>query len=1447
MKTINKLTLIIPVLLINIQVLVGQTKNNIIWQIGTNDGKNNEFALSPSDYNDFLKYDFGWEDRFFLIGYSDVKTDWPYVLPGPDDGWGGTGPTSGIRTHMLNILFSLSEKPAKGNWKLIIDILDTHDKNSPLFKVKINDKSWKYSLKKGSGEPALKGETTRSNRQTITIDADPDLIREGNNTIQLTILEGSWVIFDDIRLEGPQNTQLQQPNKKAYIRNVEPAEYEISNVQPLLVDVEHLSGEPELTVSLDNVVIFRQTLEEKRYIFEAPMPKVNTQKESQYTVAIDGEIVSKGKVTRNPQKKGSPADYVNTSLGTAHSRWMIAPGPWMPFSMVKLSPDNQNSGWQAGYEPSFESIGTFSHIHEWTMTGLGMMPVNGPLKTNIGDQSYTKKTSKDYRSGIDKSTEKAPLGYYKVKLTDYEITVELTATTRCGFHRYTYPKSTSSRVMIDLQIPTEYNYQILETEIRQVNDYKIEGFSKQQSKNVWSSDADQDYTVYFVIEFDQKIRKFGGWINQTLSENKPITGTNVEKAGCYVEFDTRTNQQVQSRSALSFVDIDGARKNLQQEISDPFGWNFDAAYQNQKNTWNELLGRLEISSNDAREKMRFYTNMYRSFCRNTFSDVDGRWVDASEQIRQFSDPDAVALGCDAFWNTFWNLNQIWNLAAPEWSGRWVKSQLGMYDANGWLAKGPAGMEYIPVMVGEHEIPLIVSAYQMGIRNYDAEKAFQATKKMQTTLPARVGNGFAGNRDLESYLKYHFVPADKGRFSNTLEYSFDDWTVGQFAKALGKDTEYRIFSDRGNWWKNAINKDNGYAHMRNHDGTWVPDFDPFKSGANHQYVEGNAWQLTYFVPQDVPALADYIGRQRFIDRLTWGFEASDPWRYNAPGDQYWDFPVVQGNQQSMHFAFLFNWVGEPWQTQKWSRSIIDRYYGYDLANAYLGDEDQGQMSAWFVMATLGLFQTDGGCRVDPIYEIASPLYEKVTIHLGEKFGRGKSFVIEAKNASRKNKYVQSATLNGKPLESFYFPASELLKGGSLTLEMGPEPDKSWGYSAQTDPRLDEVKQKAEALIQTGLNAGNGYAEVWIRDLNTFIEAACKVSDTQKIREALLTFFKFQGKDGNIVDGYVPRQDTHVNYDFIFSDLAPGLSAHKNTVETDQETSLIQAIYKYVQSTGDSSILQEKIDGKTVEQRMKAALQFLMKKRYDKKYGLLWGATTADWGDVQPEHEWGVLLDKSSHRSIDIYDNAMFVIAIKDYIDMVENEKEKTYWTGISKQISSNVRSHLWDTGRQKFRPHIYLEGSPFPSDFNEDEIYYHGGTAIAIEAGLLTRKEIGAAYKKMQENVKAAKAQTIGLTLYPVYPNGFFKNTGMSEYVYQNGGDWTWFGGRMVQQLINYGYEDEAYEALNPMLDRVIKNKGFFEWYTPQGEPKGSGEFRGSAGVLWKAINLLQQSKSVQTK
>lgn len=393
--------------------------------------------------------------------------------------------------------------------------------------------------------------------------------------------------------------------------------------------------------------------------------------------------------------------------------------------------------------------------------------------------------------------------------------------------------------------------------------------------------------------------------------------------------------------------------------------------------------------------------------------------------------------------------------------------------------------------------------------------------------------------------------------------------------------------------------------------------------------------------------------------------------------------------------------------------------------------------------------------------------------------------------------------------------------------------------QSNEYFKFTKEKALEVMKTGFNAGGHYTEVWIRDFNTFIELSAEIFEPGILKENLLVFFKLQGDDGNIIDGFSPiKKNKESRYKFIYSDLEPRFAGHKNTVETDQETSLVQAIYKYIQATGDKTILSEEIGGKSVADRLEWAMDFLMNHRFDQKHGLIWGATTADWGDVQPEHEWGVFLTDDTHYALDIYDNAMFLIALDNLMELIPNTKVK--WQPIRNRIAENTRKHLWDEENQKFRPHVYLNGSPFPEDFNENEIFNHGGTAVAIEANLLSKEEIKISIEKMIANVEASGAGSIGLTIYPTYPEGSFKNKSMSVYGYQNGGDWTWFGARMIQQLIKNGFVDEAYEQMQPMVKRVKDNDGFYEWYTVDNKPKGSGTFRGSAGVLYDAIIMFQE-------
>jgi len=391
-------------------------------------------------------------------------------------------------------------------------------------------------------------------------------------------------------------------------------------------------------------------------------------------------------------------------------------------------------------------------------------------------------------------------------------------------------------------------------------------------------------------------------------------------------------------------------------------------------------------------------------------------------------------------------------------------------------------------------------------------------------------------------------------------------------------------------------------------------------------------------------------------------------------------------------------------------------------------------------------------------------------------------------------------------------------------------------------MNEVVRMGQELLRSGMSAGSGYREVWIRDLNTFIVPSLDVMPPQSVRESLLIFFHFQGEDGNMVDGYVPEDKAGGGYTYRTSPTQPNYRAHKNTVETDQESSLVQAVCRYIRKTGDDAVLDEVVRGRSVGERLEMALEYPLKHRFSERYGLVWGATTADWGDVQPEHAWGVELDANSHRAIDVYDNALLLVAIGEYLETatVGRDDLKARWEAHRARLHRTVRRHLWDPDGRKFIPHIYLEGSPFPEGFDERKVYYHGGTAVAMEADLLTPNEILVSYGQMRANIRLSGAATIGLTLYPVYPDGAFLNPSMRPHSYQNGGDWTWFGARVVRQLARHGYAAEAYDELVPMLERVIQHDGFHEWWSVDNQPQGSGRFRGSAGVLLEAITELRQ-------
>lgn len=405
-----------------------------------------------------------------------------------------------------------------------------------------------------------------------------------------------------------------------------------------------------------------------------------------------------------------------------------------------------------------------------------------------------------------------------------------------------------------------------------------------------------------------------------------------------------------------------------------------------------------------------------------------------------------------------------------------------------------------------------------------------------------------------------------------------------------------------------------------------------------------------------------------------------------------------------------------------------------------------------------------------------------------------------------------------------------------------PDSALKKAILEDSRLDMVYEMARETLKPqdgNFKAGSNYPEIWIRDFATFVEVALEVNSKEVIKERLLLFFDFQGDDGNIVDGYTGIE-TEAGYDYIYSETAPDYKAHKNTVETDQESSLIIAIAGYIRATGDRQVLLESKNGKTVLERCEMALRFLKENRYSEEYGLLFGATTVDWTDVQPESPWGVFVTEDTHWCIDVYDNAIYVLAINEFIDWVKDDVEKfNFWSAEKESVTANVRKQLWDEQRQKFIPHIYLEDSPFKG-FDEDEIFYLGGTVYGILAGFLTESEIEASYRKMLAVKELSGSMTIGIINYPPYPEGSFINGGVDPYIYVNAADWTWWGGRAIETMIKTGHMELAYQEISPFLDRVIENKGFYEWYSVlDHKPHGSDTFLGAAGALGKAVKLMK--------
>ncbi|UNY97836.1 GH92 family glycosyl hydrolase [Zhouia spongiae] len=736
----------------------------------------------------------------------------------------------------------------------------------------------------------------------------------------------------------------------------------------------------------------------------------------------------------------TPSEYVDVFMGTSNSRWMLGPYATVPFGMIQLGPDNQGNQWMGGYEYAINSVSGFSHIHAWTMAGLRMMPTTADLviEDRPVDAPY-KGANAGYHSRILKESEKGSPGYYSVYLYDHDVKAEITATTRCGFQKYTFPEKKESRILIDLLIPSEYGMKINDARITKVSNTEIEGYADCVS-SWWNN-----YKLHFVLQFSKPFKIMNGW-NEGKEQDDITEITGKNDIGAYVIYETEKDEEILVRSGISMVNIDQARLNLETEITIPFGWDFNAVVNNAQEAWNKILKRINVAGGTEEDKIKFYTNLYRAYAaKQTWNDVNGKYMDPCEN-EQESAKGVAMYGGDAFWNSFWNLNGLWSLVTPDITKNWVNTQLELYEKTGWTGKGPTGLEYSGIMEGSHEMALMLSAYQKGIYTEDPGKLYEAMKKNVTVsgINHECG-GHAGNPGLDNYIKYGYMPMDKGVTNKTLDYAFDDWCVAQMAKAAGYRKDYKYFIKRSENYKNSFHPEYRFIVPKDSKGKWKENFSAFD---NYSFIEGNSWQYSLYVPHDIPGVIDLIGKDLFNQRLEEGFKKSKEHKYAAhaldrTGGRKSEYYINHGNQVNMQAAWLFNYSGKPWLTQKYTRDIMETYYGSTPYHGWEGDEDEGQMGAWFVMSSMGLFEMNGGGDADPVLDISSPLFDKIVIKLDENYYPGNEFVIETLNNSKKNIYIQSATLNDRALRSCRIKYKDLVKGGKLVLIMGDRPNINWG--------------------------------------------------------------------------------------------------------------------------------------------------------------------------------------------------------------------------------------------------------------------------------------------------------------------------------------------------------------------------------------------------------------------
>ncbi|MEO9512832.1 MAG: GH92 family glycosyl hydrolase [Flavobacteriaceae bacterium] len=733
-------------------------------------------------------------------------------------------------------------------------------------------------------------------------------------------------------------------------------------------------------------------------------------------ISILGCKEKKGQKTYDQK---SLVDFVDPFIGTG-GHGHTYPGATVPFGMLQVSPVNGISAWDwcSGYHYSDSIAIGFSHL-SLSGTGIGdladvlFMPIN--KKVDLSAMPISR-DSLPYKSSYSHTNEEAHPGYYQVFLEDHGVNVELTTSLHTAMHKYAYKTNDIQSVVVDLGYAINWD-QATKTSLQIEDDFTISGYR-------FSTGWAKNQKVFFVAKFSKPIVEQNIYVDKRIVNGNMGMGT---KTATQLFFDESNTDELFVKVALSSVSIDNAKENL--DVGD---FNFDMVKTAAENTWKEALSKIEVETSVDSLKTIFYTSLYHAqLAPVTFSDKNGQYRKEDDDIVTAN--NYVAYSTLSLWDTFRAEHPLLTLVAPERVSDMVNTMLSYYKTKKILPVWTLYGNETNTMTGYHSIPVIVEAYLKGIRGFDAEKTYEA---MKTTM-------LQDERGLEHYKEYGYIPytfLDES-VTITLEYAYDDWCIAQMAKALGKEEDYKFFLNRSKAYQHLFDDQTGFMRGKSVDGrSWNKPFDPKYS--NHRehtdYTEGNAWQHSWFVPH---APDDFValhgGDETFAGRLEQLFtESSEITGSNASADisgligQY-----AHGNEPSHHIAYLFNHANSPWRTQYWARHILDTQYN-TTPNGLSGNEDCGQMSAWYVLSSMGLYPMNPASAT---YEIGSPIFEKSHINISD----GITFTVEAENVSEENIYIQSATLNGNLFNQTTISHKEIIAGGTLHFVMGNIPNKNWG--------------------------------------------------------------------------------------------------------------------------------------------------------------------------------------------------------------------------------------------------------------------------------------------------------------------------------------------------------------------------------------------------------------------